>query len=464
MKNNLISLLTGNKNSEILTDKDLAIQKKQIQIIQDVSSAIAGILQVSAILDAVPKALIKSLGYKICSVQLIDEEGKNLKFHKINAPDSVLKAVKKFMGFSIYDLKIPLTMTKSWLVRSFLEKKEIIGDDLYLFDRPFVSAGIAHFTQKVMRIKDIIAIPLIIRGESIGVLSVGSAKKIAEFEIDFLKTFANQIAIALYNAQLLEEQKAQYAELQAAYKKLEELNRLQSIDRAKNEFIRVVSHQFRTPLSGIRFEAEYILEKRERGDLAENESMDALILIYDRILSLIMILNDMFDVLEIDQGETKLKRELVSFADVAKEAESIIRQPFVYTQNKKKLIISVDAVKRPVSIDKEKIKRILVILLNNAFTFTANDGKISLKAKLKNKGKDRMLNITVKDNGIGIPAPERNKVFEKFYRAPNASKTAPNGTGLGLYIVKNFVQMHGGTIIIKDAGNKGVVFDITLPV
>ena len=113
-----------------------------------------------------------------------------------------------------------------------------------------------------MRLRDIVAVPLMIKGEPIGVLSVGSSKEISDSELEFFKTFANQIAIALYNAKLLDEQKAQYAELQAAYKKLEELHQLQSLDRAKSEFIRVASHQFRTPLSGIRFEAEYILEKR----------------------------------------------------------------------------------------------------------------------------------------------------------------------------------------------------------
>ena len=464
MKNKLINLLVGDRDAADSLEQDLSAQKKQVRIIQEVSVAIAGILQIDGVLDIVPKALIDTLGYKICGIQLIDEEKKNLRFYKINAPDAVLKAVKKFMGFSIYDLKIPLTTKKSYLVRSFLEKKIIVGDDLYLFDRPFVSAGIAGFTQKVMRIKDIVAIPLVIRDESIGVLSVGSSKKLAGFEIEFLKTFANQIAIALYNAKLLDEQKAQYQELQAAYKKLEELHQLQSLDRAKSEFIRVASHQFRTPLSGIRFEAEYILEKRERGDLAANEAVDGIILIYERILFLIRTLNDIFDVLEIDQGETKIKKEEISFAETVKDAESVIRQPFIYTQNTKKFTIDIKSVKQPVLIDREKVKRILIILLTNAFVFTDKNGEILLQAKIIGRGKNRALNILISDNGIGIPAAERNKVFEKFYRASNASRAVPNGTGLGLFIVKTFIQMHGGDIVIKDAKGKGAIFDISLPV
>ena len=179
---------------------------------------------------------------------------------------------------------------------------------------------------------------------------------------------------------------------------------------------------------------------------------------------MIRTLKDIFDVLEIDQGETKIKKEETSFAETVKDAESIIRQPFVYTQNTKKLTIDIKSVKQPVLIDREKVKRIITILLTNAFVFTDKNGEILLQAKIIGRGKNRVLNILVSDNGIGIPAAERNKVFEKFYRASNASRAVPNGIGLGLFIVKTFVQMHGGEIVIKTAKGKGTIFDISLPI
>ena len=120
MKNKLINLLVGDRDAADSLEQDLSAQKKQVRIIQEVSVAIAGILQIDGVLDIVPKALIDTLGYKICGIQLIDEEKKNLRFYKINAPDAVLKAVKKFMGFSIYDLKIPLTTKKNYFLLSFL--------------------------------------------------------------------------------------------------------------------------------------------------------------------------------------------------------------------------------------------------------------------------------------------------------------------------------------------------------
>lgn len=439
------------------------IQKRHLEIINETAMATAGIVDVESISQLISKALVDTLGYKISVFQILEQDNL-LHFKNVSTPGIILNLLKKALGVSIYDLELPVAKRENYLIRAFAEKKCIEDRDLHKFSRPYVSARAASIMQKIMRLQSMIAVPLIINNKPIGVLSVGSSKKLAGFEIEFLKTFANQIAIALYNAKLLDEQKAQYAELQGAYKKLEELHQLQSMDRAKSEFIRVVSHQFRTPLSGIRFEAEYILEKKKRGDLTENEATDALILIYDRILSLINTLNDIFDALEIDQSEAKIKKEETLFEEAVRDAESIVRQPFVYAQNQKKLIIDIKRAKTPVLIDREKIKRILTILLTNAFIFTENDGTIKLAASVKGRGKKRVLNIIVADNGIGIPANEREKVFEKFYRASNASRAVPNGTGLGLFIVKTFVQMHGGDIAIKDANGKGAIFDISLPV
>lgn len=439
------------------------LQKRHLEIINATALAAAGIVDVESISQLISKALVDTLGYKISVFQILGQDNL-LYFKNVSTPGIILNLLKKALGLSIYDLKVPLVKRENYLVRAFIEKQLVEDRDLHKFSQPFVSARAAAIMQKIMRLQSMVAVPLLIKNEPIGVLSVGSSKKLAGFEIEFLKTFANQIAIALYNAKLLDEQKAQYAELQAAYKKLEQMHQLQSLDRAKSEFIRVASHQFRTPLSGIRFEAEYILEKRERGDLAEGEAVDGIILIYERILFLIRTLNDIFDVLEIDQGEAKIKKEETSFAEVVKDAESVIRQPFVYTQNTKKFTIDIKSVRQPILIDREKIKRILVILLTNAFVFTDKDGKISLQAKIKSKGKNRVLNILISDNGIGIPAQEKTKVFEKFYRASNASRAVPNGTGLGLFIVKTFVQMHGGDIAIKDAKGKGAIFEISLPI
>lgn len=455
-------LKKDSKSASQFSTEELEIQRQHVQIINKVSSAVAGILSMENILNMVPQTLVDVLGYKICGVQLVDAEKKNIHFLKINAPEAVLRLVKRFLGFSIYDLKIPLTSRENYLVRSFRDKKVIASESLYDFNRPFVSPRIASLSQKIMRLKSIIGIPLLIRGESVGVLSVGSSKVFADFEIDFLRTFANQISIALYNAQLLEAQKRQYLELEDTYRKLEELNRLQSLDAAKNEFIRVVSHQFRTPLTGLRLQAEFVLEKHQQKILNEPEAVEAIEDMYDRTLFLIRILNDVLNVLEIEQGSLIFKKEKTDFNELIKDVEMNIRSPFL---NKKKILtIEAPRTAAPIVVDGEKIRRVLIILLNNAIAFTPENGKVSLRCRFEGSGKKRNLVITASDNGIGISKEDQKKMFEKFYRGANAVQMIPDGTGLGLYIVKHFITLHGGTVAVKSAEKKGATFIITLPV
>lgn len=120
------------KDNVILAD-NLDFQKKHIQIIKDVSMRLAGILNIDQISVLVLEVLVNTLGYKISAVQLIDEEKKNLRFQIINAPKIVLRLVKRFLGFSPSDVKIPLTERKSYLVQSFLEKRITKSNDLYFF-------------------------------------------------------------------------------------------------------------------------------------------------------------------------------------------------------------------------------------------------------------------------------------------------------------------------------------------
>src|SRR3972149_3551736 len=168
--------MTMNRNSNPSVD-DLSLQKKHIQIIKDVSMRLAGILNINQISILVPEVLVDILGYKISAVQLIDEEKKNLCFQIINAPEIVLRLVKRFLGITPADVKIPITERESYLVQAFLKKQITKSNDLYFFNRPVVSARVTKLTQKIMRLQSMIAIPLLIKNEPIGVLSVGSSGK-----------------------------------------------------------------------------------------------------------------------------------------------------------------------------------------------------------------------------------------------------------------------------------------------
>ncbi|HLC99725.1 MAG TPA: ATP-binding protein [Patescibacteria group bacterium] len=432
----------------------------QLSVIEKALDLIAGRSSLDDVVGNVLENLASVLGYTFSAVLLFNKGG-NLQVYKYHVTKLFQKLSKKALGLSLSNfvlVKSGRGFQKNFLLKSAIEGKIYKGPDLFSFAYPLLqSKAAATIIQKLSGLRYYYAIPLIVGGKPIGVLAVAqSAKdeKVIDDE-ELLKKFAQVISIAINDAQLLENIEKKYLEL-------EELHRLQSLDAAKNEFIRVVSHQFRTPLTGLRLQAEYILEKHDLGDLKESETLDAMRAMYDRTLFLIRVLNDVFNTLDIEQGDMVLKKEKADFADIAKDVEVNVRSPFL---NKKKILsVDVSRVRSPVMIDADKVRRILIILLTNALTFTREDGKASLEAHFEGKGKKRSLIFSIADNGIGIPKNEQKKIFEKFYRASNAVDMIPDGTGLGLHIVKHFVKLHGGEIAVKSAEGKGTAFTISLPV
>jgi signal transduction histidine kinase len=109
--------------------------------------------------------------------------------------------------------------------------------------------------------------------------------------------------------------------------------------------------------------------------------------------------------------------------------------------------------------DQDKLKRVIVNLLSNAIMYTPRRGKVRIAAEKR----QNRLKISIGDSGIGIPKAERPHIFEKFFRGIHAIKTAPDGTGLGLFIVKSFVNAMGGRIFYRSRENQGTTFFFTLP-
>jgi signal transduction histidine kinase len=112
-----------------------------------------------------------------------------------------------------------------------------------------------------------------------------------------------------------------------------------------------------------------------------------------------------------------------------------------------------------VAVDSEKISIVIKNLLENAIKYSRKGGKIEVSLNLGAKG----ITFAVKDSGIGIPKEQQNRIFEKFFRAENASGAEPNGSGLGLYISSNIVKKHGGDMWFESEEEKGTTFYFNLP-
>jgi signal transduction histidine kinase len=235
-------------------------------------------------------------------------------------------------------------------------------------------------------------------------------------------------------------------------------DRLRNLDEVKSNFISVVAHQLRTPLSGIKWTLNLLLN----GDLGTltNEQRTFLLKAYESNDRMISLVNDMLGADRIESGKMRYAFRPLQLLDVI---DNVLYELLPQANTRSLTITFAD---RPgdlpqVNADPERIRAVFQNLLENAIKYSKTGGTISLSAK---RGDTGMITIGIKDDGIGIPKEQQKNIFSRFFRATNAIQAETDGSGLGLYIVKNIVERHGGKIWFESSENEGVAFYITLPV
>lgn len=228
-----------------------------------------------------------------------------------------------------------------------------------------------------------------------------------------------------------------------------------SLLRSKSEFITVASHQLRTPLTAIRWS----LESLNKIPL-DGEAKDFVTSGVSAVNQLLRIVNDLLDVARIEEGKFGYQFQEINIVDFLEEA---LRQAQgVAKQYKVKIYFEKPAEEAIMAtVDPQKLALVLTNLLDNSVKYNIPNGEIIVK--VERLGKNPFIQITIKDTGVGIPEQALDKIFTKFFRAENAAKTAPEGTGLGLYISKNIIKSHGGQIWVASTLNRGTTVYFTLP-
>src|SRR3989344_1316112 len=229
-----------------------------------------------------------------------------------------------------------------------------------------------------------------------------------------------------------------------------------NLQNIQYDFVTLASHQLRTPLSAVKWSCEILLAGRG-GKLAKKQE-EYLREIYRSNERAIGLVNDLLDVSRIQEGQIHLE---VRPMQIEKIAEEIIDN---HSMIIKTAGVSLDyqIVNGPlplVQTDPDKLSRIMANLISNAIKYTPRGGKISVV--LEKKGNN--VSISISDTGVGIPKSEQAKVFGKFFRSHNILKLSPDGTGLGLFIVKSLVEIMGGKISFVSEEGKGTSFIFTLP-
>jgi len=229
--------------------------------------------------------------------------------------------------------------------------------------------------------------------------------------------------------------------------------RLKELDRMKSEFLSTAAHELRTPLTSILGFSEILLKKK----LDEERQTRFLKIINEESAGLAGLINDLLDVSRIESGRGfMIKKAPTDVKDIILENVDLFKSQ----TDKHTFEVNVpdDLVK--IEADKDKIDQVVENLISNARKFSPQGGRITVSVE-QAKGE---LKISVTDTGLGIPGKDLPHIFEKFYRADNASTMAIRGTGLGLGIVKYIVESHGGKISVESKLGKGSTFSFTLPI
>ncbi len=235
-----------------------------------------------------------------------------------------------------------------------------------------------------------------------------------------------------------------------------DVTRERQVDRMKSEFVSLVSHELRTPITSIMGYMDLVLdgdagplndEQREYLDIAQRNTT--------RLSSLV---GDLLDVSRLESGAVHLKYATLDIRDLVAEVVQLLG-PII--REKEQTIIQELPLDLPaVSGDSDRLTQVITNLISNAHKYTPAGGTISVTAEsLGNK-----IKLAVRDTGIGLTPEEQAQLFTKFYRADNPATKKVGGTGLGLWITRSLVEMHGGAISVESLPDKGSTFSFTIPI
>ncbi|MFH1030120.1 MAG: HAMP domain-containing sensor histidine kinase [bacterium] len=228
------------------------------------------------------------------------------------------------------------------------------------------------------------------------------------------------------------------------------------ISDMKSEFITIAAHQLRTPLTGIKWTMKMLLDG-DSGSLNE-EQKKFLMKGFESNERIIKLVNDLLNVAHIEEGKMGLDFKLIDFGKIIEEVLSSMGGMFA----RKNIKIEKKVTERGIQVyaDKQKLLLAFTNILDNAAKYTLENGLVKIDVS-EDSGK---LNIIVSDNGVGIPEKDKKRIFTKFYRGSNAVNMQTEGTGLGLFLVKNIIEKHKGKIDIKSEEGKGTEVRIFLPI
>jgi signal transduction histidine kinase len=317
-----------------------------------------------------------------------------------------------------------------------------------------------------------LGVPMIARDRVIGVIAVESYAKNAFSPDDLilLTAIANQAAVAIDNANLYRDLEGLTVQLEQRVldrtNELRETNlRLLAADRSKNQFLANMSHELRTPLNSIIGFSSVLLEATK--GVLQPRMQRFLDNIHTAGNHLLELINDILDLSKIEAGRMELRADHFDPRDTIAAVERVMRG-FAAAAGVNIVSRIEPALPRRVCLDEGRLKQILFNLLSNAVKFSRAGGAVAISCRMIPASESPLLldtiRVDVSDDGIGIPPDELQTIFQEFYQTELGRRAPGGGTGLGLSLTRNFVELHYGRIEVQSQVGAGSTFSLFLPV
>ena len=372
----------------------------------------------------------------LAASELTDSEaGSVLKFD-VSTTSLRFVAVPWSQRLPMKDIVVPLDESVAGWV--FGNDEPLIVQDVKKDPRHFKAVDQAtNFTTT-----SLLAVPIKIQGNTIGVLEVVNKAENAHYtedDINILEMLALHAGMALWNANL-------EASMQGTR------DEIANLDRMKRDFIAITSHELRTPLGLILGHATFLKEILPDDHY---ESMDAIIRNATRLKE---IIENLTKVDNYEAGVARVRQQSISLSAVVEDVVASFQD--MAAQKNITLQKEIRGQNLEVEADENKISVAISNLVRNAITFTDEGGEVQVNVE----SIPGYVQVSVKDNGIGIPANELAHIFERFFQVESHLTRRHTGMGLGLSVAKTMIEMHGGRIWVESAEGKGSTFTFLLPV
>lgn len=414
------------------------------------------ILDFETAVQQIVNVIPKFLGYETGVLALVDEERGVLRRIAVSETAAGM-AGKNALEVPFKSIEINLTETDNFCIKALHENRSLYTTNVYDVLRPVISEENSKIVQAKMGTKTTLVYPIFTKGNKpFGTFIVSMAKEynqISEYEHQTIKNFVDGIRIVLRNATL-------YTSLAKTSDQLKLANiRLKQLDKLKDEFVSVASHELRTPMTAIKSYLWMAIDGKDGSDPERHKYY--LERAYSAVDRLMRLVNDMLNVSRIDSGRVTVDLHVV---DLGKLVQEVFDEVMPRAQE-----LGLNLTMQPVSnlpqvvADSDKVKEVIINLIGNALKFTPKGGRITVSFVQK----DNLIETVVTDSGTGIDPANIGKLFQKFSMISDSyqANSQIQGTGLGLYICKSIIELHGGKIWATSEGRgKGTQFIFSLRV